>query len=44
MRLLVVIYVRPKDPQMLERIGQAPWKFCTKLELAVEHGVVYDAV
>jgi len=38
MRVLVLIYVRPNDPQILERIGQAPWKFRTKLELAVEDG------
>ncbi|MCE2797506.1 MAG: hypothetical protein LW816_19450 [Planctomyces sp.] len=33
MPLLALMSVRRKDPQILERIGKAPWKFRTKLEL-----------
>ena len=36
MPLLALMYVRQKDLQILERIGKAPWKFRTKLELAAE--------
>ena len=36
MPLLALMSVRRKDLQILERIGKAPWKFRTKLELAAE--------
>jgi hypothetical protein len=38
MPLLALMYVRQKDLQILERIGKAPWKFRTKLELAGNAG------
>ncbi len=33
---LALMYVREKDLKIPERIGKAPWKFRTKLELAAE--------
>jgi hypothetical protein len=36
MPLLALMYVRRKDLQILENIGNAPWKFRTKLVLAAE--------
>lgn len=34
--LRALLYVRRKDLQALENVGQAPWSFRTKLELAAE--------